>query len=153
VVSIYNDNFLTPLSRPQYFIEVYRCVQVDFAECSSSGPSGYPVPKQIGKIEIVVPDITKGKDRNSTNNELKFYKYVVYNHTSCKCGTLKFRDSTLYQTITNNEGKSNEHACFVINFLSIFRKFFPLFYWNSRKTCSYIYICTAWWYIYIYIYI
>jgi hypothetical protein len=103
VVSIYNDNFATPLSRPQYFIEVYRCVQVDFGECPSSGPSGYPVPKQIEKIEIVVPDITKGKDRNSAN-KTKFYKYVVYNHTSCKCGTLKFRNSRLYQTITNNEG-------------------------------------------------
>ena len=104
VVSIYNDVFATPPSRPQYFIEVYRCVKVAyFGECPSSGPSGYPVPENIEKIEIVVPHITNGKDRNSTNIT-KFYKYVVYNHTSCKCGTLKFRDSTLYQTITNNEG-------------------------------------------------
>jgi hypothetical protein len=51
----------------------------------------------------VVPDITKGKDRDSSDKN-KFYKYVVYNHASCKCGTLKFRNSRLYQTITNNEG-------------------------------------------------
>ncbi|CAB3979531.1 Hypothetical predicted protein [Paramuricea clavata] len=108
VVSIYNDDFATPLSRPQYFIKVYRCVQVDFGECPSSGPSGYPVPKNIEKIEIVVPDITKGNDRNSTN-KTKFYNYVVYNHTSCKCGTLKFRASTLYQTITNNEVSEAEY--------------------------------------------
>jgi hypothetical protein len=103
VVSIYNDSFATPPSRPQYFIEVYRCVKVDFGECPSSGPSGYPVPKKMEKIEIVVPDITNGTVRNFTN-KMKFYKYVVYNHTSCKCGTLKFRGTTLYQTITNNEG-------------------------------------------------
>ncbi|CAB4032605.1 Hypothetical predicted protein [Paramuricea clavata] len=102
VVSIYNDVFDTPPSRPQYFIEVYRCVKVDFGECTSSGPSGYPVPENIEKIEIVVPHITNCKDQNSTY-KTKFYKYVVYNHTSCKCGTIKFRHSTLYQTITNNE--------------------------------------------------
>ena len=107
MVSIYNDEFRTPLSRPQYFIEVYRCVKVDIAECPSFGPAGYPVPEEIENIEIVVPDTTN-KDRDSrgrdSSDKNKFYKYVVYNHTSCKCGTLKFRDSTLYKTITNNEG-------------------------------------------------
>ena len=29
------------------------------------------------EIEIVVPD---------TSNKTKFYSYVIYNHTSCKCG-------------------------------------------------------------------
>ncbi|CAB4027508.1 Hypothetical predicted protein [Paramuricea clavata] len=60
----------------------------------------YPVPKKIKEIEIVVPDTTN-KDRDSQNE--KFYKYVVYNHTSCTCGNLKYRDSKLYKTITNNE--------------------------------------------------
>ncbi|CAB4000829.1 Hypothetical predicted protein [Paramuricea clavata] len=109
VVSIYNDAFATPPSRPQYFIDVYRCVEVDFGECPSSGPSGYPVPENIEKIEIVVPDITNGKVRNSTN-KTKFYKYVVYNHTSCKCGTLKFRGTTLYQTITKNEVSKADYS-------------------------------------------
>ncbi|CAB4010488.1 Hypothetical predicted protein, partial [Paramuricea clavata] len=64
-----------------------------------SGQHGYPVPKTTEEIEIVVPDITN-KDSSSKK---KFYKYVVYNHTSCTCGTLKYRESTLYKTITNNE--------------------------------------------------
>ncbi|CAB3980131.1 Hypothetical predicted protein [Paramuricea clavata] len=93
VVSIYKDDFTTPASRPQYFIQVYRCVKVDVSECRS-GPSGYPVPKTTAEIEIVVPDITNSK---------KFYKHVVYNHTSCKCGKLEERTKKLYKTITNNE--------------------------------------------------
>jgi hypothetical protein len=135
VVSIYNDNFATLPSRPQYFIEVYRCVKIEFGECES-GQSGYPVPEKMGKIEIVVPDIASGKDWDYSNKK-KFYKYVVYNHTSCTCGTFEVRDSRLYQTITNNEGWSNEHV-FVINFLSIFRKYFPyIVYYDSHKTFSY----------------
>ena len=59
--------------------------------------------EKIEKIEIVVPDIANGKDRDSSDKK-KFYKYVVYNHTSCTCGTLNIRDTRLYQTITNNEG-------------------------------------------------
>jgi hypothetical protein len=102
VVSIYNDDFTTPPSRPQYFIEVYRCVKVGFGECSSSGPSAYPVPIKTAEIEIVVPDITN-KDRDPSSKK-KFYKYVVYNHTSCTCGTFKYRNSKLYNTITNNKG-------------------------------------------------
>ena len=102
MVSIYNDNFTTLPSRPQYFIEVYRCVKLEFGECYT-GPSGYPVPDKMEKIEIVVPDITNSKDRDFSG-EKKFYKYVVYNHTSCTCGTIKVRDSRLYQTMNNNEG-------------------------------------------------
>ncbi|CAB4013038.1 Hypothetical predicted protein [Paramuricea clavata] len=102
VVSIYNDDFTTSSSRPQYFIEVYRCVKVDVGECPASrGPSVYPVPDKIEEIEIVVPDITNN-DRDSSD-EKKFYKYVVYNHTSCKCGTAKDRKSKLYKTITDDE--------------------------------------------------
>ena len=99
VISIYNDDFTTPPSRPQYFIEVYRCVKLDFGEC---GSSAYPVPKTTNEIEIVVPDITN-KDRDSSYKN-KFYKYVVHNHTTCQCGNFKYRNSTLYKTITNNEG-------------------------------------------------
>jgi hypothetical protein len=101
VVSIYNDNFATPSSRPQYFIDVYRCVKVEVAKCSSDS-EGYPVPNKSEEIEIVVPDITN-KDRDP-NNKKKFYKYVVYNHTSCKCGNLTYRNKKLYKTITDNEG-------------------------------------------------
>jgi hypothetical protein len=101
VVSIYNIDFTTPPSRPQYFIEVYRCVEVGFGECSSSGPSGYSVPNTTAEIEIVVPDITN-KDRDLSSKK-KFYKYVVYNHTSCTCGKLAYRKKKLYKTI-NKEG-------------------------------------------------
>ncbi|CAB4035187.1 Hypothetical predicted protein, partial [Paramuricea clavata] len=94
VVSIYNDDFVTPPSRPQYFIKVYRCVEVDFGECPSSGRYVYPVPNNVGKIEIVVPDITN-KD---SSNKKKFYKYVVYNHTSCECGKVEDSKRKLYKT-------------------------------------------------------
>jgi hypothetical protein len=101
VVSIYKDDFTTPPSRPQYFIEVYRCVEVKASKCFS-GQNSYPVPNKIEEIEIVVPDITNN-DRDSSSKK-KFYKYVVYNHTSCKCGTFNYRNSKLYKTITSNEG-------------------------------------------------
>jgi hypothetical protein len=100
VVSIYDDHFATLPSRPPYFIKVYRCAEVGVGECIS-GQHTYPVPNKIEEIEIVVPDTTN-KDRDSRNE--KFYKYVVYNHTRCRCGNLKYRDSRLYKTITNNEG-------------------------------------------------
>ena len=81
VISIYNDNFATPKDRDPYFIEVYRCVAVitdeDKVKC---GGHDYPVPHTWTNITIVVPDLGK----NST-----FYKYVIYNHTSCKCGDRK----------------------------------------------------------------
>ena len=54
VISIYDDHFATLPSRPQYFIEVYRCVKVEVSECSSNGPSGYPVPNATAEIETVV---------------------------------------------------------------------------------------------------
>jgi hypothetical protein len=69
-------------------------------ECFSNA-NGYPVPNTMAEIEIVVPDVTN-KDRDPSSK--KFYKYVVYNHTSCKCGTFNYRDSTLYKTVTDNEG-------------------------------------------------
>ena len=58
---------------------MYRCVALatidDELVC---GYDNYPVPHNWTEIEIVVPDV---------NNEVfKFYKYIIYNHTSCKCG-------------------------------------------------------------------
>ena len=83
VISIYNDNFTTPKDRDPYFIEVYRCVTVnpvnDHDKCR---PHDYPVPHTWTNITIVVPDLA---------NRSKFYKYVIYNHTSCKCGDRKLR--------------------------------------------------------------
>jgi hypothetical protein len=101
VISIYHDDFVTSPSRPLYFIEIYRCVKLEMGDCHS-GQHGYPIPKTTEEIEIVVPDITN-KNRDPSRKK-KFYKYVVYNHTSCTCGTLTYRESTLYKTITNNEG-------------------------------------------------
>ena len=81
VISIYNENFTTPKDRDPYFIEVYRCVTVtdkDLGNCVDK----YPVPHTWTNITIVVPDLA---------NRSKFYKYVIYNHTSCKCGDRKLR--------------------------------------------------------------
>ena len=88
VISIYNENFTIPESRVPYFIAVYRCVEADH-NCPTNRPNKtYPVQSNETEIEIVVPDLT-----NSYRDPLKkeFYKYVVYNHTSCKCGNLKER--------------------------------------------------------------
>ena len=77
MISIYNDNFTTPKDRDPYFIEVYRCVTVDpFNDHDKCGADKYPVPHNWTNITIVVPDHGK---------KPKFYKYVIYNHTSCKC--------------------------------------------------------------------
>ena len=81
VVSVYNENFTTPPGRFGYFIEVQRCVKA-----YEDNPGCLTMPKDFEKITIVVPDVT---------NETIFYKYVVYNHTSCGCGNLdqwKLRD-------------------------------------------------------------
>ena len=85
VVSIYNNDFTTPESKVPYFIEVYRCVKADY-KCPSDR-NGYPVPSKKAEIEIVVPDLSK----NYRGGSVVFYKYVVNNHTSCKCGTLEER--------------------------------------------------------------
>ena len=45
----------------------------------SCGADSYPVPKdKPGKF----PDFS-----TRDGNKPKFHRYVVYNHTSCKCGT------------------------------------------------------------------
>ena len=76
MISIYNEEFTTPKDRDPYFIEVYRCVTVDFEDEVKCGGDMYPVPHTWTNIAIVVPDLGK---------KPKFYKYVIYNHTSCKC--------------------------------------------------------------------
>ena len=87
VISIYNEEFTTPKDRDPYFIEVYRCVTVDpFNDRDKCGPHDYPVPHNWTNIAIVVPDLGK----NST-----FYKYVIYNHTSCKCENPERQDRKL----------------------------------------------------------
>ena len=98
VISIYNDNFTTPESRVPYFIAVYRCVEADH-NCPTKNKA-YPVQSKKIKVEIVVPDLTNS-DRDPYKN--KFYKYVVYNHTSCKCGKLEERK--LYKKIQDNKGR------------------------------------------------
>ena len=102
MVSIYNDNFTTPESRYPYFIEVYRCVKVELSKYFSSCKTDkYPVQANMTRIEIVVPDLTNNeRDPSKTN---KFYKYIVFNHTSCKCGSLSERK--LYNTSSNNLGR------------------------------------------------
>ena len=96
VICIYNDNFTTAQSRVPYYIEVYRCVEVD-DDCLSKE---YPVPSNKTEIEIVVPDLTISY---TDPLKKKFYRYVVYNQTSCKCGELKERK--LYKKIQDNKGK------------------------------------------------
>ena len=81
-----------------YFIKVHRCV--DAKGCAIEQNSyPVPVPEKMKEIVIVVPD--------SDPNKQKWYKYVVYDHTSCRCGTLKERNSTLHGNITNNNGECN----------------------------------------------
>ncbi|XP_028418163.1 uncharacterized protein LOC114543333, partial [Dendronephthya gigantea] len=98
VVSIYNDEFTTPSSRYPYFIEVYRCVETDSILALNYNSSCYPVQKTMTEIEIVVPDLTNNK--RDSSRKRKFYKYMVLNHTSCKCGRLDERN--LYNTSSNN---------------------------------------------------
>ncbi|XP_028416383.1 uncharacterized protein LOC114540392 [Dendronephthya gigantea] len=99
VVSIYNDNFTTPISRYPYFIEVYRCSKIYFRAFSFNCMLyHYPVPATMSKIEIVVPDVAN--DERDPDTKKKFYKYIVFNHTSCTCGEL--RERKLYNTSSNN---------------------------------------------------
>ena len=105
VVSIYNNNFITPKSRVPYFIEVYRCVILVDDNC---GSTEYPVPSNTTEIEVVVLDFKTKYDRDPPKKT--FYKYVVYNHTSCKCGTLKERENST--KISNETVKIRKtHMC------------------------------------------
>ena len=86
MVSIYGENFETPKSRAPYFIKIHRCVK----HCDSK-----ELPKATlwKEVEIVVPDI---------NNQTKFYKYVVNNHTACGC---HHAEQKLHKKLASNEGK------------------------------------------------
>ncbi|XP_046841521.1 uncharacterized protein LOC124435562 [Xenia sp. Carnegie-2017] len=73
VVSIYNENFTDiPKDREPYYVKVQRCVikKEKNPTCSLC----WPQPMTLTEVEIVVPDL---------KNYTKFYKYIVYNHTSC----------------------------------------------------------------------
>ncbi len=73
----------------------------------SCGADSYPVPKdKPGKFEIVVPDLS---NTYRDGNKPKFHRYVVYNHTSCKCGTFAESElnSTMHKKISNNTGECN----------------------------------------------
>ena len=98
VVSIYNNNFTTPESRIPYFIEVYRCVSAADLNCGVK-TGYYPIPSKKTAIEIVVPDLTS----NFREGPKVFHKYVVYSHTSCKCGTSEERqNSTEIRNVAGN---------------------------------------------------
>ena len=84
-----------------YFIEVHRCVLADADNYCNA--AFYPVANDTKDIEIVVPDLTN-KDRDPAKKQ-RFYRYVVYNHTSCKCGNLNERKKQLYEKITDNNGE------------------------------------------------
>ncbi|XP_046841513.1 uncharacterized protein LOC124435558 isoform X2 [Xenia sp. Carnegie-2017] len=77
VVSIYNENFTDiPKDREPYYVKVQRCIikKEKNPTCSLC----WPQPMTWTEVEIVVPDL---------KNYTKFYKYVVYNHTSCYMST------------------------------------------------------------------
>ena len=76
MISIYNTNFTTPENRDPYFIEVYRCVVDSMNDQENCSVNTHIVPDNWTKIEIVVPDL---------GDKTEFYKYVIYNHTSCIC--------------------------------------------------------------------
>ena len=101
VVSIYDSNFGTPDSRMPYFVKTQRCVAVEKGKPVDVGGlwvSCWSVPKEYEEMEIVVPDI---------NDPKKFYKYIVYNHTSCECDTTRGsgRNVSLHKTLKPNESK------------------------------------------------
>ena len=102
VVSIYNNNFTTQESRIPYFIEVYRCVSAADLNCDVK-TGDYPIPSRKTAIEIVVPDLTS----NYREGPKVFYKYVVYSHTSCKCGTSEERQNPT--EIRNETGNQETH--------------------------------------------
>ena len=88
VVSIYGPDFDINFKKSQepYFIKINRCITI--TDTNKYDPeihrlnistSCWSVPKSQAsrqEIEIVVPDL----------NEKKFYKYIVFNDSACKCG-------------------------------------------------------------------
>ena len=96
-MSIYGDDYKTPHSREPYFIKVHRCLYAE-TKYGVFNP-GFPTSKT--EVEIVVPDI---------NNRTKFYKYIVYNHTSCAADDLRYfkvrANFKLHKNLTSNESKT-----------------------------------------------
>ena len=91
-MSIYNENFTTPESREPYFIKVHRCIKA----CWTGRSIDMPIALTQTEIEIVVADI---------NNQTKFYKYVVYNHTRCGCHNVTQINKLHKTDLVSNEGK------------------------------------------------
>ena len=130
VVSIYNNNFTTPESRIPYFIEVHRCVWAADLIC---GTGYYPMPSRKTEIEIVVPDLTN----NYRGGPEVFYKNVVYNHTSCKCGKPQL-DKKI--TLQESEGKILETrmaGCYLVSNMCTKAPFPLIARINSQVRCGY----------------
>ena len=100
VISLYNENFTTPKDRDPYFVEVYRCVKVDiYKDHQACGGDKYPVPNTWTEMQVVVPDLA---------NKTRFYKYVIYNHTSCKCEFEDPTDRKLRKNLTESGECTND---------------------------------------------
>ncbi|XP_046841145.1 uncharacterized protein LOC124435250 [Xenia sp. Carnegie-2017] len=99
VVSIYNENFTDiPKDREPYYVKVQRCVieKDKFPICSLC----WPQPMTLTEVEIVVPDL---------KNDKKFYKYIVYNHTSCYMSTnLTALNFDQHKNLSSNEINETE---------------------------------------------
>ncbi|XP_046841497.1 uncharacterized protein LOC124435552 isoform X1 [Xenia sp. Carnegie-2017] len=99
VVSIYNENFTDiPKDREPYYVKVQRCVikKEKIPACSYC----WPQPMTLTEVEIVVPDL---------KYYTKFYKYIVYNHTSCYWNdTLTGLNFNLHKTLSSNEINETE---------------------------------------------
>ena len=112
VVSIYGDDFKTPSSLPNYYIEVLRCVKC--AKCGNANiPKDFPVPVTTSIIEIAVrPSTRKG-----------YNVYSVFNHTSCGCGSETFRDKMTSVKEVYKPGM-------LVNILYLFHKLKVPMKWN-----------------------
>ncbi|XP_046841530.1 uncharacterized protein LOC124435569 isoform X1 [Xenia sp. Carnegie-2017] len=99
VVSIYDENFTDiPKDREPYYVKVQRCV-MEKDKIPTCGIC-WPQPITLTEVEIVVPDL---------KNYTKFYKYIVYNHTSCYWEmTLTVLNFNLHKNLPSNEINETE---------------------------------------------
>ncbi|XP_046841523.1 uncharacterized protein LOC124435564 [Xenia sp. Carnegie-2017] len=99
VVSIYNENFTDiPKDREPYYVKVQRCIMEK--DKIPTCPLCWPQPMTLTEVEIVVPDL---------KNYTKFYKYVVYNHTSCYMSTkLTALNFDQHKNLSSNEINETE---------------------------------------------
>ncbi|XP_046839456.1 uncharacterized protein LOC124433702 isoform X1 [Xenia sp. Carnegie-2017] len=99
VVSIYNENFTDiPKDREPYYVKVQRCIidKDKIPICVFC----WPQPMTLTEVEIVVPDL---------KNYTKFYKYIVYNHTSCYMSTnLTALNFDQHKNLSSNEINETE---------------------------------------------